>query len=99
MLVLRVLLLAAGGAVMLWRAREAGRAAPALDGPGALLASRLALIFTLVGILALLTAATAALALRARPPRRTLRLGDPPARDRRAVGRDVEVRPGRGADQ
>ena len=72
---LRVGLLAAGGGFMLWRALEGRRAASTLEGSGAVLASRLALVWALVGVLALVTAATAALSLR--PHRRggTLRLG------------------------
>ncbi len=75
---LRVALLAAGGAFMLWRALEGRRAASTLEGSDAVLASRLALVWALVGVLALVTAATAALSLRPRRRGGTLRLGSEP---------------------
>jgi membrane protein implicated in regulation of membrane protease activity len=98
-LLLRALLLASGSAFMFWRAWHARRAAPAVGGPGALTGSNLALGYAVMGVLALLAAVTAALALRARPPRRASRPGDPPERERRGTNRDVEARPGRGANQ
>jgi len=76
-LVLRLVLLVVGGAFMLWRALEAHRAARTLGGADGALEGRVALVWALVGALALLTAASAALSLRARAPRKTLRLGDP----------------------
>lgn len=82
--VLRVVLLATGGAFMLWRAAQARRAAPGLDGAEALLLGRIALVETLVGILALLTAGALALSLRRRKREKPLVLrGDDPAADRR----------------
>ncbi|GEJ56271.1 hypothetical protein [Anaeromyxobacter diazotrophicus] len=75
---LRAALLAAGGGFMLWRAAEARRAARALEGGEAALASRMALVWALVGALALLTAAAAALALRPRRRQKSLRLDDLP---------------------
>jgi membrane protein implicated in regulation of membrane protease activity len=75
-LALRAALLAVGGGYMLWRALEALRAARALEGPEAALASRMAVLWGLVGALALLTAAAAALALRPRRRQKSLRLDD-----------------------
>jgi hypothetical protein len=75
---LRVALLATGGGFMLWRAVEAHRAAYTLEGADAALASRMALVWALVGALALLAAAAAALALRPRHRRKSLRLDDLP---------------------
>ena len=75
-LVLRLVLLAVGGAFILWRALEAHRAARALGGSDGALEGRVALVWALVGALALLTAASAALSLGARAPRKALRLGE-----------------------
>lgn len=72
---LRVALLAVGGTYMLWRALEGRRALETLQGSDAVLASRLALIWALMGVLALVTAATAAFSLRRRRRRGTLQLG------------------------
>jgi hypothetical protein len=74
--VLRLALLTVGGVFMLLRALEAHRAARGLAGSEAALQGRVALVWALVGVLALLTAASAALSLRARAPRKMLRLGD-----------------------
>jgi hypothetical protein len=73
---LRVALLAVGGAYLLWRGVMAQRALAGLEGGEALFGSRLALVGILMGALALLTAASGALTLRRKPPRRTLQLGD-----------------------
>jgi membrane protein implicated in regulation of membrane protease activity len=75
---LRAALLTLGGGFMLWRAFDARRAAQALEGADAALASRMALVWALVGALALVTAAAAALALRPRRRHRSLRLDDLP---------------------
>jgi hypothetical protein len=75
---LRVVLLAVGGAFMLWRALEGRRALESLRGSEAALASRLSLVWALMGVLALVTAATAAFALRPRRRRRPLELGSAP---------------------
>jgi hypothetical protein len=80
-LALRVALLTAGGAWLLWRALLAWREERALDPAGALLASRVALVSALMGALALVMAAGGALSLLRRPPRKTLRLGDLPPGD------------------
>ncbi|HEX8908166.1 MAG TPA: hypothetical protein VF805_03125 [Anaeromyxobacteraceae bacterium] len=75
-LALRAALLAVGGGYMLWRAVEALRAARALQGAEAALASRMAVLWGLMGALALFTAAAAALALRPRRRRKSLHLDD-----------------------
>lgn len=64
---------------MLWRAAEAWRASNALEGGAAALQDRVALIEGLVGVLALLTAAGAALSLRTRRRRASLQLGSDPS--------------------
>jgi hypothetical protein len=74
----RVALLAVGGAYMVWRAVEARSASTGPGGGEALIGSRLALVWALVGALALLTAAAAALSLRPRRRSKTLHLGDVP---------------------
>jgi hypothetical protein len=79
--VVRAALLAVGGAYMVWRAALARSASRGLGGGDALLGSRLALVWALVGALALVTAAAAALSLRPRGRRKTLRLGDVPHAD------------------
>ncbi len=61
---------------MAWRGFAAQRALAGLEGAEALLGSRLALVWILMGALALLTAVSGALTLRRKPPTRTLRLGD-----------------------
>jgi hypothetical protein len=77
----RVALLTLGGVFMLARAWEAHRAARLVGDSGALLASRVAVVWALVGVLALVTAVGSALALRRRRRRATLHLGgDRPAR-------------------
>ena len=77
--IVRVALLAVGGAYMVWRALDARSASRGLGGGDALLGSRLALVWALVGALALLTAAAAALSLRPRGRKRTLKLGEVPS--------------------
>ncbi len=72
---LRAALLAVGGGFMLWRAWQARTAAREL-GPDGLLLSRIALVELLVGLLALVAAGVALLALRRRGRRHTLRLKD-----------------------
>ena len=77
-LFLRVVLLLVGGGFMAWRALEAWRAAAGQSGSGRVLAERLAAVVALVGLLAILTAATVAWQMRpgrarARP---MLRLGE-----------------------
>jgi len=82
-LALRAALLAVGGAYMLWHAWAARRAAGASGWGDAPPGARLAVVWALVGALALLTAAGAAMSLRHRPPRKTLRLdgASPPEDD------------------
>jgi hypothetical protein len=76
-LLLRAILLATGGAFMLWKAFDASREARSLaDGDGLLL-QRIAIIEALVGVLALGAAAFAAAALRPRRRKRTLDLHEP----------------------
>jgi hypothetical protein len=75
-LLLRVVLLAAGGSFMLWKAYDASRGAGALAGGDALLLQRIAMIEALVGVLALGASAFAAAALRKRRRRRSLDLHD-----------------------
>jgi hypothetical protein len=78
--VLRAALLAAGAGFMFWRALEARRAAAALEGGDAVLFSRLALVFGLMGLLAVLAAGMALTALRGRKRAPSLHLdGRPPA--------------------
>ncbi|MFL5262583.1 MAG: hypothetical protein ACJ79R_11205 [Anaeromyxobacteraceae bacterium] len=79
--IVRIALLAVGGASMVWRAVETRSASRGIGGGDALLGSRLALVWALVGALALLTAAAAALSLRPRGRGKTLRLGDVPRAD------------------
>lgn len=77
---LRIALLVVGGVYMLVRAVELWRGARGgTDGPSTL-AWRLALVWALMGVLALLTAASAAWSLRRRPPEKTLHLDDLPPR-------------------
>jgi membrane protein implicated in regulation of membrane protease activity len=73
-------LLAVGGAYVIWRSIVA-RSAPGVESSDALLRSWLAIVGFLIGALALLTAASAALSLRRRSPERTLRLRDLARRD------------------
>jgi uncharacterized membrane protein len=74
---LRIALLVAGGVYMLIRAVELLRTARAAGEPSsATLAGRLALVWGLVGLLALLTAASAAWSLRRRRRPKTLHLDD-----------------------
>lgn len=74
---LRSLLLLAGGAFMLWRAWEARAAGRAAGSAGRVLADRLALVEALVGALALLTGAGVLLSLRGRARRHSLHLPEP----------------------
>ncbi len=75
---LRAALLLVGGAYMLWRAFQARRLARLLGTADALLQERLALVWALVGALAILTGLGAIYLLRPRKHRRTLVLGDRP---------------------
>lgn len=75
---LRAALLWAGGGWALWWAWRTQARARALEGAGQALHLRLALVYALVGALAVLTGLTAALAARRRPHRHTLRLRQPP---------------------
>lgn len=74
---LRAALLWAGGGWALWWAWRSHGRARALPGPERALHDRLALVYTLVGALAVLTGLVAALATRERPRRHTLHLGGP----------------------
>jgi hypothetical protein len=65
---------------MLWRARLSWLAARQLEGGPAALSARLALVFALVGALALVTSGAAFLALRPRRRAAPLGLGPPGAR-------------------
>jgi hypothetical protein len=73
---IRAGLLLVGGAFMLVKAYEARRAAGAVAPADAVLLSRIALVETLVGLLALVAAGIALLALRRRRRPHTLRLKD-----------------------
>ena len=74
---LRALLLVAGGAFLLWKAWGSHAAARAAgSGAEALLLSRMALVEGLMGILGLVAAGVAFLALRPHRRRHTLHLGD-----------------------
>jgi hypothetical protein len=77
---LRIALLLVGGVYMLVRAVELWRVARGGADGATSLAWRLGLVWGLVGVLALLTAASAAWSLRRRPPNKTLRLDDLPPR-------------------
>ncbi len=83
---MRAIFLAAGGIFMLWRAWGARRASREVSGAETLLGSRIALIWALVGVLALLAAGAAVLALRHRAPVKTLRLRDLPGGSDRPGG-------------
>jgi hypothetical protein len=72
----RIALLVIGGVFMLVRAVELGRAGRFQGLHTATLAERLALVWGLMGVLALLTAAGAAWSLRRRRHRHTLHLDD-----------------------
>jgi len=61
---------------MLWKAAGSHRAARQVPGADGLLLDRLALVWGLVGALALATAAVALLSLRSRARRHTLQLKD-----------------------
>jgi hypothetical protein len=76
-LLLRAILLATGGAFMLWKAFDASREGHSLADGDALLLQRIAIIEALVGVLALGAAAFAAAALRPRRRKRTLDLHEP----------------------
>ncbi len=74
---LRAVLLIVASAFMLWKAWGAHLAArEAAGGSGAVLLSRIALVEALLGILGLIAAGVALLALRTRKRTHTLRLGD-----------------------
>jgi hypothetical protein len=75
--VLRVVLLAAGGLWLLARAAQVWRGPGPADPAAAVLQSRLAIVQALVAALALLTAAAAASSLRRRRRAPTLRLREP----------------------
>ncbi len=75
---LRAILLWAGGGWALWWAWRSHGRARTLQGAERLLNDRLALVYALVGALAILTGLVAALAVRRRVRRHTLRLGGPP---------------------
>jgi uncharacterized membrane protein len=78
---LRAALLLVGGAYMLWRAFEARRLARLVTAADAVLQQRLALVWALVGALAILTGLGVLYMLRPRRHRRTLVLGDRPPGD------------------
>jgi hypothetical protein len=90
-LALRAALLALGGGYMVWRAVLARGASGGLEGGDALLGSWLAAVWFLVGVLALVTAASVALTLRRKPPRRTLQLHDLAGGDRPADAQGVKT--------
>ena len=75
---LRAALLWVGGGWALWWAWRSHGRAGALQGAERALHHRLALVYALVGALAVLTGLVAALSARGRPRRHTLRLGAPP---------------------
>jgi len=75
---LRAALLLVGGAYMLWRAFEARRLARLLAAADAVLQQRLALVWALVGALAILTGLGVLYMLRPRRRRRTLQMGEQP---------------------
>ena len=76
---LRAALLWAGGGWALWWAWRSRARARDLPGAERALHDRLALVYALVGALAVLTGVVAALAARPRRRRHTLHLGEPPA--------------------
>ncbi len=73
---LRAVLLVVASAFLLWKAWGAHLATREAGGSGALLLSRIALVEALLGVLGLVAAGVALLALRARKRTHTLRLGD-----------------------
>lgn len=75
---LRAALLAIGAGFMWWRSALAWRASRQLPGDPGVMQGRLALVFALMGLLALLTAGIALTALRTRKRVPTLRLRGPP---------------------
>ena len=81
-MLLRVSVLVAGATFLGWRALAAWRAAPGLEPGMGLLQARMAVVEGLVALLALLTAVAAALSLRARRRRGSLKLGEPVPRRR-----------------
>lgn len=76
---LRVALLTVGGAFLWARAWQSWRGAAEVEGGAAALSARLALVFGLMGLLALVTALVAGLSLRRRRRAPTLRLGANPS--------------------
>lgn len=75
---LRAALLLVGGAYMLWHALQARRLARLLRAADAVLQERLALVWALVGALAILTGLGVLYMLRPRKRRQSLVLGDRP---------------------
>lgn len=75
---LRAGLLAVGAGFMWWRSALSWRAARTLPGDPGILQGRLALVFALMGLLALLTAGVALGSLRPRRRHPTLKLGGAP---------------------
>jgi membrane protein implicated in regulation of membrane protease activity len=71
---LRAALLVTGGAYMLWRAWAMNAGAAGQERPEAVLQERLALVWALMGALAIATAIAALLSLRPRRRRHTLHL-------------------------
>lgn len=71
---LRAALLVTGAGFMFWKAWQSRAASRALEGAEAALAGRIAVVFALVGLLALLTGAVALASLRRRPRVQTLQL-------------------------
>ncbi len=76
-ILLRAVLLWVGGGWALWWAWRSHSRARTLEGADRLLRDRLALVYALVGALAILTGLVAALALRRRPRRHLLHLRGP----------------------
>ncbi len=94
---LRAALLAVGAGFMWWRSALAWRASRELPGGAGLLQGRLALVFALMGLLALLTAGAALSALRPRRRQPTLRFpppAGPPPPGSNPPGPDRLPRPG-----
>jgi hypothetical protein len=75
---LRAALLAVGAGFMWWRSALSWRAARVLPGDAGLLQGRLALVFALMGLLAMLTGLVALGSLRQRQRQPTLKLGASP---------------------
>lgn len=86
-ILLRAALLWAGGGWALWWAWRTHARARTLQDAARLLHDRLALVYALVGTLAVLTGLVAALSLRRRPRQHLLHLGGPPDRRPPSGGR------------